>query len=627
MRFSFARTGVFLLGTWMGSTALAQGVDHQIVYVAELPGVTGTGALCDPWKSPSKTGGIKEALDLCNSGANLGKGCTIVLPRGYVRIEATIDTYNGTSLRGGLVIQGHGTGEKYFVPASGDSFSGTMLRWWSIDPVGCSNSTPIAPANGTVLRVAATTMSKFQDFSIDGGGNVRNTGTAGIGIDITNPSPLANQITVLNVFDNVYITDINGSPGIGVKIAPPDGTTFQTSEISLSHMTIHDTNTGVLQKGQQTTNIRWRDTSIAYYRDYGMDFVDGAIQTKSVTFNNSDTSIADIVVRHNATDHVAGWALFDSNYHETTHGSAYLFEQGTTRPWPTTFLNTRVLWFQQGGRIIDYQQTGALSIIGCSFEAYQQTDNGVVYVDNPGGASPSTVSTFGNLWVFNASGGVKLQFGPGSVSGLISNDDPLKAFGQLNSAVTDHLVSAGLIYEGGSQNWRDTGAASNSFTQYPNSGQLRLRNATEEIAYWNQSGNLHFQKSTGGVEFEGGAGSGVTTVQAADPGSTSKTVTIPPVTGTVMVSNSTAAQMICGNLSVDPPSISGGNTLLHSITVTGAALGDVCTCVPAGDWDNKVVQKYCIATAANTVNIALYNAGTGNVNPGAKTVDYCCTRK
>src|SRR4029450_340641 len=101
MRFSFARTGVFWLGPWMGSMALAQGVDHQIVYVAELPGVTGTGALCDPWKSPSKTGGIKEALDLCNSGANLGKGCTIVLPRGYVRIEATIDTYNAPSLRGG----------------------------------------------------------------------------------------------------------------------------------------------------------------------------------------------------------------------------------------------------------------------------------------------------------------------------------------------------------------------------------------------------------------------------------------------------------------------------------------------------------------------------------------------
>jgi hypothetical protein len=220
MRHSF-RAGLLVSALCVGLSAVhAQGVDHQIVYVAELSGVTGTGALCDPWKSASGTGGISEALALCNTPDN-GKGCTIVLPRGFVRIDATIDTYNGVSLRGGLVIQGHGTGEKYFVPASGDSFAGTMLRWWSTDPVGCSATTIIAPTNGTVLRVAATTMSKFQDFGIDGGGNTRNTGTAGIGIDVTNPSPLANQITVLDIFDNVYVTDINGSPGIGVRIAPP----------------------------------------------------------------------------------------------------------------------------------------------------------------------------------------------------------------------------------------------------------------------------------------------------------------------------------------------------------------------------------------------------------------------
>jgi hypothetical protein len=394
-------------------------------------------------------------------------------------------------------------------------------------------------------------------------------------------------------------------------------------------MTIHDTNTGVLQKGQQTTNIRWRDSSIAYYRDYGMDFQEGAIQTKSVTFNNSDTSIADIVVRTNA-EHIAGWALFDSNYHETTHGSAYIFEQGTTRPWPTTFLNTRVLWFQQGGRVIDYQQTGALSLIGCSFEAYQPTDNGVVYVDNPGGASPSTVSTFGNLWVGNAGGGMKLQFGPGSVSGLVSNDDPLKAFGQLQSATTDHYLSTGIIYESGSQNWRDFGASSNSFTQYLNSGQLRLRNATEDVAWWTSGGNLHLDKSSGALEFEGNASGGATKLAAVDPGAANPTITLPAVTGTALVSNSTAAQALCGSVSVNPASIANGATATTSVSTSPVALAanDACTCAPRVDWGSKILQKYCIA-GASTLNVVLFSTNPSGpaIDPAVQTVDYCCTRK
>lgn len=603
-------------------------VDHQVVYAAEQSGVTGDGSLCNPWTSSSGTGGILEAVSACTT-SQLGnyRGCTVVLPRGVVRITATIDTYAG-GLRGGLVIRGHGAGDKFDSPANGDAFSGTQLRWWDANPTGCSGSGPFAAANGTVFKVTATSSSRFEDFMIDGGGT-NNDGTAGIGLEVTNPSG-SNQISIQNIFQNINIKDVDGTPGIGVRVGPPVGTSYQTSEATFSNMQIRNVKTGVLQYGQQTTNIRWRDMTISQFANYGMDFTDGAIQTLNVAFNSSDTSTADVVVRAfaGATDPIPNWAIFENNYHETTHGAAYKFEQGNRRAYPTTFLNTRVLWFQAGGNVIDYQQTGSLSLIGCSFEAFDAPDYGFVYVKTPTGGSTTTIASFGNLWTNNASGGIKLSVDAASISSLVSNDDPTGHFGQLNSVVTQTHKSAGIVYESGSTNWRALGGTSNKFTQYydTNSDTLRMKNASADIGWWTQGGNLHLDKSTAALEFEGNAGGNTAQLVAADPGAANRVATLPAVTGTVLLSNSSSAQAVCGNVGIDPPSIGGLASGEGTGSFTGLAANDACTCSPRSTWDDDLIFTGCYA-AADTLKVRLYHAASGNLNAGSVTVDFCCFRK
>lgn len=594
-------------------------IDHQIVHAAEMPGVTGDGSSCNPWTSPSGTGGIAEALAACLPGS---KGCKILLPKGFVRVTSTIDTFFVISRRDGLVIQGHGSGEKFVVPATGDSFAGTVLRWWSADIGACAPSGPYAPADGTVFKVTATSFSRFEDFAIDGGGTLSN-GTAGIGLEVTNP-PASNGISIQNLFENIAIRDINGEPGIGLLVGPPVGTNYQTSESLFSHLFISETNTAVLQRGQQTTNIRFRDLTIGEYRDIGMDFEGGTVQTYNVVFSPTEGGLADVRVQPSAL-----WALFENNYHEVDNGAAYLFPESLARVYPTTLLGVRVQWAREGGEIIDYRQAGALNLLGCNFDVLDSPHYGSVFIDAPTGGQANAITSWGNFWEYSPSGGTRMVIDPSSLTSLIANDNPTRLSGPIYANGVHTLYREGVIYEGGSQNWRDVGASTNSFTQYLNSTVLKLRNSTEDIAYWTQGGTLHLLKAAGALEYQGNPGGGFTRLQAIDPGASTATLNLPPVTGTLLAGNSTAGQVLCGHVAVDPPAIANGAAATVSVSTSVAlAANDACTCSPRSDWDDKILLKYCSA-GASTLQVRLYSANPSGsaIDAGSQTVDFCCLRK
>src|SRR5262249_45886560 len=142
------------------------------------------------------------------------------------------------------------------------------------------------------------------------------------------------------------------------------------------------------------------------------------------------------------------------------------------------------------------------------------------------------------------------------------------------------------------------------------------------LASWTGAGDLKLQKSTAKLSFPN--------VSLAAATGSASTVTLPAVTGTAVVSNSTAARVLCGNVTIDPTAVpnTGSNPTTVSTSPVALAANDACTCTPRTDWGAKIIQKYCSA-GANSLTVMLYstNASGSAVDPPSTVVDYCCTRK
>jgi hypothetical protein len=514
----------------VSSTCVAS--DRHIVYAEDYASCTTppcSGKKSDPWVGSDGAGGIQDALDACPSshvGTALDKrdGCTVILPKGYVTLTSSIvvdlNSYTAEEYQDGLVFRGHGSGQHS--SSTTDSLAGTTLIW-------------AGDAGGTVIRVAYTSWSKFEDFSIDGGGSGFGSGTAGVGIELTSGSCCGP--TQKNQFRNIYIANIDnvggpGTPGYGIGIRiSPESADYQISENSFEDVVIASCKTGVAQDGSQTVNNVFKRVDVYAYDDYGMDFLEGNVLTEACTFipESGGTAKADVRL-HNSPDLIN--AVFDSNYHETKKGTSYLFDAGTARIAPSTFINTRILWFQdQAGcstepcpRPIDYQQTGSLNLIGCRFDVSGSSSNGYVDVNTPSGGAPAHVASFGNLYP-SSPGVIKLRI-QGNAS-LASNDDPLQLGTQVNSKSTQHYFNAGFLFENGSMNWKSTGS-SIKYKQELNGDVLRMLDGSNNVLnFWDLNGGLNFDTTSAKLAFKS------TVVQASSP-STSATVTVPSVTDTLV---------------------------------------------------------------------------------------------
>jgi hypothetical protein len=565
----------------------ASAQDHSIVYAEDYakcasyscgeapPGACGDSA--HPWVGCGEgTGGIMPAIAACHSPNGAGQdGCVVILPKGYVEITSTIDVGDGL-LKEGLVVRGHGWGEK--VPPTGSaSLAGTTLVWSGTCPQG----DPTCP----VLRVRSTSFSRFEDFSIDGGGTNHN-GTAKIGIEVTSSSSTGPAQS--NLFRNIYIRDINADPGIGIRVVP-DPITGQTSDTIFEDIVIAYVTTGVYQDGGQTASVHWERMQVYAYRTYGMDFEGGIVYTDSCTIIPDpawDPSTADIYVANDV-----GWASFQNNYHETKSGKSYEFEAGS-RADATLFLNTRVLWFPESGDIIDYAQHGPVTLIGNTFQLATQTNFGRINIHNSGGGSTAMVLSKGNAYATGSDPGCTdytsecntVMVISGNTS-LESNDDPLKMGAPLSSFVAHEYSHAGLVFESGSLNWKNVGE-SIKFKQDLNGDLLRLLDGSNNVfAWWSNGGTLHLQKATAGLEFEGNAGGGYTRVVGASNPSVTQTITLPDRTGTALVSGITLSGDVAATLAdgATTTTIQSGVVKPSVLNATNSAATGQCASKAAGD--------------------------------------------
>jgi hypothetical protein len=174
---------------------------------------------------------------------------------------------------------------------------------------------------------------------------------------------------------------------------------------------ISDCAHGVRQEGNQSVQNIFEKGVVASYDGYGFRFDGGDITLSSMLFSSKINSIADVFVGGGAQ-----YARFENNYHETFGGTAYLFEpfvagQTVNRPHFTLLQGVRVLNFATNApsgtppgtppRILDFQQTGYLTLQGCEFDGY----NGKpceIYLRAPGGANPGYVQESGCVYLNGA---------------------------------------------------------------------------------------------------------------------------------------------------------------------------------------------------------------------------------
>jgi hypothetical protein len=149
------------------------------------------------------------------------------------------------------------------------------------------------------------------------------------------------------------------------------------------------------------------------------------------------------------------------------------------------------------------------------------------------------------------------------------------------------------------------------------------------------AGTLYFGGTTGGLmTLEGTtpADGNQLLLGVQDPTHGQKSMKFPNINGdslivvsdTSFTTNPVVAK--CGNVSVDPPSISLTSTGVATASVTGLAANDVCACAARTNFDDDLVPHECFGTS-NTLNIRIYNPTLGSIDAGAQTVDYCCYAK
>jgi hypothetical protein len=553
--------------------------------------------------APSPTGGIQEAIDSCGTGFAAGTyGCVVVLPRGEVAVRTTIQV-GGTQGKSGLVLVGHGSGQQ--TSPNAHSMAGTTLVWQGA-------------SGGTVLRIQSVSWSRFGDFAIDG------KGTAGVAIDVTTLKPNPPQGSEEDLFENIYIDRLQASGSVGVRVAPPSDTNYQVSEITFRRFVIRGSAVSFLQDGQQTANIRYENNDLGC-SDSCLKLVDGTSMVSSNVFGSSPGSFADIWIGERM-----GPLTMIGNYHETqgTHAVYSELDTPAVDGWrldPITMIGSVISQYNDGNYIVYHQQPAPFNIIGCYFYAQKAGHHATLYFNNPGTGE-------NNLKVFSAgsvyTSGIRTSFN--GEHSLVA-EDGLGSAPQIQGKTPVTWTNIAEVRKLGSENWAN-GAGAVQYSWY-------LENPdTDPILALYRGGAVRGYYDDGtwvsGVSmplvFQGANADANRTAIAVEEPTTDATVTIPNLSGTVVVSNGTASatRMLCGNVSVDPPSIANGSSGDALATVSGLAANDACTCSPRADWDDKLILKYCAAGEDSLVaRLFSANAFGPAIDAGAQTVDFCCVRK
>jgi hypothetical protein len=301
--------------------------------------------------STDDTTAIQSAVTaVCASGGNL------ILPPGTYPISSTILTPKQCN---GILFRGSG----------GYSAKGSILKW-------------IGASGGTVLNVYASSWDSFKDFTIDG----NHLAGKGLWVQASNTSP-ADGSAQKNVFENLMIINCTGTPGQGLAVYGLNND--DVSQNDFRDLDLASNTTNLYQDGTQTLLNVYHNITSYNATSYGFYFNAGDVTMYDNTFL-VDTSagagtlaqLAHVYISANAL-----WARLTNNYYENLSGvnpsifSTYSFPSGSApnRALPTYIKGDRVQWSPVGGKILDYEQQGPVSLQDLTVQ------------DNSGSNSPGTL--------------------------------------------------------------------------------------------------------------------------------------------------------------------------------------------------------------------------------------------
>jgi hypothetical protein len=266
-----------------------------------------------------------------------------------------------------------------------------------------------------MLRFMSCFRCGIRGLLLDGSKDVKLSGGAtydgaGVGLEIDADTHLyeGGKGSIFEDFRVINIgkrSTINNVDGVGLHVGYSQlrqGYWPDLADNTFRNFQIENCDIGVLQEGIQTANNTYERGVILGYRKYGMQFEGGDVTVSGIDFSTGSKSVAVADVYVGAG---AGWARFTNNYHETRSGTAYLFpaELNVHRPLPTLFTGVRVLYPKEGN-IIDFQQRGSVTLVGCLFDCNADGNpfKGKVFWNTPGGANPANIQEIGCIYLNGA---------------------------------------------------------------------------------------------------------------------------------------------------------------------------------------------------------------------------------
>jgi hypothetical protein len=197
--------------------------------------VSGT-VRANPNTEETTTAGINEALKSFGAAPACG---TVILPVGAFDVSTTV---GGSSIadRHGCVIKGEGG-------MSGDSRSGTFLKW-------------AGTSGGTVVDLQNCYYCHLNSFTVEG------NDLAGIGVAVSAQTGRA-QLSFANVISDIEVRDLTQSPGIAFYANSPPG--LMVDQTTFTHVMTMNVGTCFALSGVNTTNTVVNGNTSCIANQYG----------------------------------------------------------------------------------------------------------------------------------------------------------------------------------------------------------------------------------------------------------------------------------------------------------------------------------------------------------------------
>lgn len=303
------------------------------------------------------TDAIKKAID---SATN------IYFPQGIYKVTSTVLL----SKKQGVHMYGDG---------GGSNGLGSSRIYWA------------GPQNGVIFQLYSCANCTIERLAFQGikDGLPTNPGT---GIYITGDN--ANGACHWNVVRDCSVSNVLGSPGYGVLIGSINNDDINTN--SFENVLIVETKVSFTQFGTQTVNNYCNNVECLNYKSMGANFIQGNAILNNCSFYGDTPATVDVQLGSGLL-----WASINNSYHEIladrpAEATAYNFPNTGERPWSNQLNCCRVLWNRGQGNIINFQQSGPLSITNCNFDGIGS--GGLIKVNNHA-TTPQSLTIFGNYLV------------------------------------------------------------------------------------------------------------------------------------------------------------------------------------------------------------------------------------